>query len=331
MGITNQRKFLIVAPRFTHKSAGVVTLYKLAEELGGLGHDVYVISPLTKRKKNLGYEQLSFFGFILKWRMLRNGTVIYHESIQGNPLQIKYPVRYLLNVPGSVRSPRYSFIEGQVWSYSQEIAIQSGYDQDKILYIPVSDPNFFKDDGTKRSQIPLVYSGKFDVPHSELPKNSKLITRTGKNSPTREEYRKLLQSHEEIHVWENTAVALEAVLSGCICIFHLNSTFTKPFALRELSASGYAYFDDPKSIDLAKETIKHARTEYLKRVSETRIRIIDFVRTTKDVSPNTISFVNIRPPLLSGLIGRMYSKVREGGVPALALHLKLAVYSRKKR
>jgi len=331
MGKSKLRKFLIVAPRFTYKSAGVVTLYKLAEELGNLGHDVYIIAPLTRRKKNFRYKQLSFLGFILKWRMLRNGTVIYHEAIQGNPLQIQHTIRYLLNVPGSVRSPKYSFIEDQVWSYSHEIAIQSGYDEDRILYIPVSDPNFFKDNGAKRSQIPLVYSGKFKVPDSEIPRNSKLITRTGKNSPTREEYRTLLQSHEEIHVWENTAVALEAVLSGCICIFHLNSTFIKPFALRELSSNGYAYFNDSHSINLAKETIKNARSEYLEQISKTSFRIIDFVSRTEDVSPKSTSFVKVRPPLLKGLFGRLSWKLREGGVPALTLHLKLAVNSRKQR
>jgi hypothetical protein len=325
---TESKTFIIVAPRFTSKSAGVVTLYLLADFLGQLGHVVYVVRPgFSKSDKNT-FRQISFFQYVIKWKKLRKGIAIYHESIPGEPLQTEHCVRYLLNTPGGVRSPRYSPLGSNIWSYSKEIARLSGAPLENILYLPVSDPSFFRPGVVDRNKQPLAYSGKHQIAPAELSKDFRVITRYGKLAPNRNELVDLLQSHEEIHVWENTAVALEATLCGCICVFHLNKDFQHPFALDELGTSGYAYSSDEDSVKLAKENVKEVRDAYLKLWGARANEVSLFVKKIDMAHRFSPKVTSLRPPLIVGLSGRLGGAFREGGLKKLTRHIYLALSSR---
>lgn len=325
---TKSKTFLIVAPRFTSKSAGVVTLYTLADILGQLGHVVYVVRPGFSKSIGKNFRQISFFHYMFKWKQLKKGIAVYHESIFGEPLQTEHFVKYLLNIPGGVRSPKYTLKGPNIWSYSKEIARLSNAPIKKILFLPVSDPNFFRPRNGARSKQPLAYSGKHQIIPAELPIGAKIISRYGKQAPNRDELVNLLQTHEELHVWENTAVALEATLCGCICIFHINRDFQFPFALDELGPSGYAYFSEENSIALAKNNVKNVRDVYLKlwnaRVNQVSL-FVDRIDLNHPVSPKVTS---LRPPLLVGLMGRLEGVCRLGGLKELTSHIGSAVRSR---
>lgn len=328
MSQTQAKTFLIVAPRFTAKSAGVVTLYTLADILSQLGHVVYVVRPGFSKSTRENFHQISFLQYLFKWKQLKKGIAVYHESILGEPLQTEHFVKYLLNIPGAVRSPKYTLKGPNIWSYSKEIARLSSAPIENILFLPVSDPNFFRPRSGIRSKQPLAYSGKHKINPAEIPMGAKVISRYGKQAPNRDELVNLLQTHEELHVWENTAVALEATLCGCICVFHINKDFQSPFALDELGSSGYAYFSQENSIILAKNNIKDVRDRYLK-LWNTRVNQVALF--TESINLNHRSnpkVTSLRPPLLVGLLGRLKGVFRLGGFGGLTRHIGSAVSSR---
>ena len=75
-------KFVVTAPPYSDKSAGIVMLYLLRDELKGLGYDAEIMpfdKPITIPDDTI---------------------VIYPEVVDGNPLGAKNVVRYYLNREG---------------------------------------------------------------------------------------------------------------------------------------------------------------------------------------------------------------------------------------
>jgi protein O-GlcNAc transferase len=108
--IDNPMKFIIVAPYYTSKSAGIVVLHELCDSLNKLGHSATMI--LTGSGQYTISNDASLYGPGLQWYPLkdinefndfiRDGIVIYPEIVTGNPLNGKRVVRYLLNSEGFV-------------------------------------------------------------------------------------------------------------------------------------------------------------------------------------------------------------------------------------
>jgi len=104
-------RFLVVSPRYYHKSEGVVVLHQLANDLRGLGHeagiiwldvnntncDTFLINH-SPRTSGLLYSDLVIENFDDYNPEL--DIVIYPEIVPGNPLAAKRVVRYFLNREG---------------------------------------------------------------------------------------------------------------------------------------------------------------------------------------------------------------------------------------
>ena len=101
-------RFLIVSPRYHHKSEGVVVLHQMARDLCELGYETLVIW--------LGANNTKFDTFFVNHNVRTSGApygelilesfaeynhesdiVIYPEIVPGNPLAAKRVVRYFLN------------------------------------------------------------------------------------------------------------------------------------------------------------------------------------------------------------------------------------------
>ena len=101
-------RFLIVSPRYHHKSEGVVVLHQMARDLQGLGHETRVIwlgSGNTKFNTFFVNHSARSSGVLYGDLILErfdeynheSDIVIYPEIVPGNPLVAKRVVRYFLN------------------------------------------------------------------------------------------------------------------------------------------------------------------------------------------------------------------------------------------
>jgi hypothetical protein len=104
-------RFLVVSPRYYHKSEGVVVLHQLARDLQCLGHEARIIWLSVSntncdtflinhnpRSSGILYNDLVIDTFDEYNPEL--DIVIYSEIVPGNPLAAKRVVRYFLNREG---------------------------------------------------------------------------------------------------------------------------------------------------------------------------------------------------------------------------------------
>ena len=86
--------FIVVAPPFSEKSAGVVVLHRLYDSLLALGYSAYLVI-FANNTDGIHYYAMQSFE-----RNLSREVVIYPEVLGGNPLNSRYVVRYFLNYEG---------------------------------------------------------------------------------------------------------------------------------------------------------------------------------------------------------------------------------------
>ena len=89
-------KFLICAPPYNDKSAGIVVLHELHQDMVNLGYDAHLCIF-----QNTAFSRMMFTSKTDLQDIVDNGIVIYPEVIRGNPLRAKRVVRYFLNREGA--------------------------------------------------------------------------------------------------------------------------------------------------------------------------------------------------------------------------------------
>jgi hypothetical protein len=140
-------RFLIVAPDFTHRSAGVRALYRLCHHLNQSGYLSAVIPiPGNKIKNHSPWKVFGYNGSV-------DGTVvIYPEIISGNPYKASKVVRWVLNDPGLLGGEKHYDDNEVVFVYDPnkiEIvnkAIKKPVGAERVLWVGVVDPDIIYPD-----------------------------------------------------------------------------------------------------------------------------------------------------------------------------------------
>lgn len=289
--------YYIVAPRYTNTSAGVRVLYRLCHLLNLNGYPSYIylrphfpislasspndIAPfLTKKIRDFHYES--------------NLTpiIIYPETILISKLNPPFRVPYFLNYHNLLFQKDSIENDDYILTYSQNILskIKSKLPS-SVIFLPVSDHNFYKPNNKIKRNGNVFYAGKFKYHFSgktlDLTNGMIEITRDKFNSQTKEEIRYLFQSSEAFYCYEDSALALEAILCECPVIFIPNEYFKECLGAKELKSLGFAWGNNLKEINHAKKTVSLARKRYIWLLKDSEKSVKNFINETQILSKNT--------------------------------------------
>lgn len=245
--------YFIVAPPYSSKSAGVVTLYRLCHYLNGSGQLAY-IAPLqypirTSPHLDAPIVDQTIFDFFMHEGI--DPIFVYPDIIRGNPFGAKRVAWFLLHYPGAYGGQP-SFDEKEcVWSFSPHIASKTPK-PGNVMSVPNIDLDLFKlpADGTERKGS-CYYANKY------LSVGHKLITVDGmpdhmtKLEGNHAEIAKILQRSKICYVYENTSVISEAVLCGCRVVLVRSDYFNEIHSLEtQTGHAGVRWHDEGYTEDV---------------------------------------------------------------------------------
>jgi hypothetical protein len=219
--------------------------------------------------------------------------VVYPETFKITKFSAPIRVRYILNYDDFLFKNDPLSNDDHLIAYSENIAnkIQTSKTISTI-FIPISDPTFYHPPAVEHRNGGVYYAGKYKYHFSGItfPITAGLpeITRDQLGSQTPEQIRELFQSCEIFYCYEDSALALEAILCGCPVVFLPNEHFKQTLGAKELGGLGTAWGDTPEQLAHAKATIKEARERYLFLLSDVDRAVKTFIQVTQPLATNAI-------------------------------------------
>jgi Zn-finger protein len=287
--------YYIISPPYIRTSAGVRVLYKLADLINKAGGSAYIyLRPHANH--NSAASPMDVAPFLTQktidyhFKNELTPIVIYPETINASKFSPPIRIRYLLNYDDLLFKNSPLTDDDYLLSYSKNIEEKITVSCPKqTLFLPVSDPVFYcpPSEETIRHGA-CFYAGKFKYKFNgkTYPITDGLpeITRDLPTSQTPEEIRTLFKSCEFFYCYEDSALALEAMLCGCPTIFLPNEHFKKTLGSQEIAGLGYAWGTDQEQIKHAKKTVKELRSRYFKVLDEAREVVSDFIQQTQEIA-----------------------------------------------
>lgn len=294
--------YYIVAPGYTQRSAGVKALHMLCHALNSKGERAYITPHLFCNHASCVNQDLlnksinvNLITPLLTTDIVEHDyetglvpIVIYPEIIPGNPLNAPFVVRYVLNYPGLLGGDVTYQEEEFCVTYSLELA-SSVPNTQMTLFIPTSDPHVFTPEPrAERRMGTCFYAGKYQEDHGgklhDITLNSAEIYRDPVRAQTTDQIADLFRRSEVFYAYENTALAIEAILCECPVVFLPNEYLIGLIGAHELGRDGIAWGADEAEIKRAKATVKNGRENYLRLFKEFERSLLLFIeRTQKEV------------------------------------------------
>jgi hypothetical protein len=305
--------YYIVAPRYIRTSAGCRVLYRLCDLINKAGGSAFIYL-----RPHLNYEWASspmdVAPFLTKKTVdyhFENGLipiVVYPETFQIAKFSAPVRVRYILNYDDLLFKSDPLNDDDHLIAYSENIANKLQTSKTiSTIFIPVSDPTFYHPPAVEHRNGGVYYAGKYKYHFSGItyPITAGLpeITRDQLGSQTPEQIRELFQSCEFFYCYEDSALALEAILCGCPVVFLPNEHFKEALGAKELGGLGFAWSDTPEQLAHAKATIKEARERYFFLLLDVDRAVKTFIQVTQPLATNaiyTVPFASafMKPPSL---------------------------------
>lgn len=300
--------YYIVAPPYIRTSAGVRVEHLLCHSLNKRGYTAYImLHPRVPRHSGPVAPDLLtpiVTDTVIRSHFERGLTpiVVYPEVIPGNPFDAPCVVRYVMNFPGLLGGDQEYAAEELVYSYSQTLA-NATRSPGNVLFLPPTDTSIFRmPPAGQVRQGTCFYADKYKVAHNgklfDITKDSLEITRDQPNSQSPHEIAAIFQRSELFYVYENTALATEAVLCGCPAVFLPNAHLTELIAVKELGPEGFAWGADPSEVARAKATVEQGAQNYLKTFSIYWRDLEVFIERTQAHAKNKPYVKPIRLPRL---------------------------------
>jgi len=223
-----RRPYYILAPGYTHVSAGIRACHHLAHALNTLGEEAYLATPAVStrlRALPLGPAIMN-----LHVQQKRRPIAVYPEVVLDNPLNCETVCRWLLNRPGkvlgqnSVEYPDSDLIFHYAYS---RWAVPSEWTRPTYqLFVPCVDPDEmpYPAPGQVRD-LECIYGFRYLQEGLQYaPRHQKRIEmgslmELSDRIRSRAEISAILQRTKVIYVYEPSAIASDASLSGCPVVF----------------------------------------------------------------------------------------------------------------
>lgn len=292
------KKFLIVAPPYTEKSAGVVCLHELCD---GLIQNEYESHILIMAGDQFQYTNNNeFFSdklsntnrvHLLKKLELQSiiddGIVVYPEIVVGNPLGAKNVVRYFLNEDGMVTGKKSNYSDKEFRLAYFEKFVTNPH---ALLFKPIINPSFHDNGTLPHETRPLntTYIGKgskygkcFRLPHT--------IEITREYPKAKEELSILLRNTNFFFSWDSvSSTNFDAILCGAKLVLMQDLPQSRdsmrnwktefgfiPFLVGRVQ-DGKVYVEDNKDYDSIRNLL-------LKNIVTLRGEWVDNVRKTAEL------------------------------------------------
>ena len=287
--------YLIVTPQYTGMSAGVRVLHALCHTLNMLGERAYITTfpQLVIDTHQGAYTCPDLCTPLMTPEILayfesqgRSPIVVYREAERNNPLNATHVARYVLNYPGLLGGDKTYADHEMVFAYSNRLADAMGLSRERVLFMPVSDPNIFypPPEGTVRSGS-CFYASKYRDFHKgklfPATKNSVEITRYQPDSLTKTQIADLFRRSEVFYAYEDTALAIEAALCGCPTVFLPNDYFKSSLGMEEIGPDGFSWGDAPQDVARAKATVGNFQAHYQELIDQYWAQLKKFVAFTQ--------------------------------------------------
>ena len=337
--------YYIVTPRYVRTSAGVKALHLLCHALNRAGERAYLITHPYYLPQYASHPEL--ITPILTQATLEHDyaagltpIVVYPEIVKGNPFKAPFVVRYVLNFPGLLGGES-SYLEDEFCvAYSENLAASVPSSR-LSLFVPVSDPRIFSPAPARERRGSCFYAAKYQHYHGgklfDVTRGSVEITRDLPDSQTPEQIAELFRRSELFYCYENTALAIEALLCGCPVVFLPNNYLDRVIAEGELGWDGVAWGTDPAEIERAKRTVHSARQRYLHHFDVFHERLLHFIALTQQEAGSrryeyllSVSYLRDTNPFLKlgGIFETARALGREMGIAKTAWLLVKRVWRR---
>ena len=271
--------FYIVTPPYTRTSAGIRCLHLLCHCLNLRGQSAYLLlDPASERE---GLQQVAGADLLTPFLTDaiaqthfdegRTPIVLYSETLPGNPYEAPCVVRFVAHFPGFLGGDRAFGTDELCYGFSRNLAESAGVPEN-VLFIPSIDTTAYRPpEGDVVRKGSCFYADKFRKVHGGKPHavtaDSLEIKRQEPGEQSLSEIVRLLQTSEAFYTYENTALAIEAVLCGCPAVFIPNPWLTEIISDHELGREGYAWGTDPDQIAWARATVEQGAANYRAKVA----------------------------------------------------------------
>lgn len=273
-------KFIIKAFDYVDSTGGIIVLHKLADVLGGLGHETYIICNKTfdgckaqciteEQAKNILSQD--------------NGIiVIYPEGIVGNPLQAKNVVRWVLYIPGGHGDdPSVYDSSEHVFLYIKEFGYNTIYENNPILFTFIPKTDIFYDKKLERSGDCFIRR-KGNKINTEFMPGYYLDYDMAKNSRVIDDFLLyVFNKYERVISYDvHTYHSVIAAMCGCTSIVLRDPSLSPERFYNGLTQYGIAYgFEDEAH---AKET-KHLVKQHINDIYKNSLKTVNsFLEYCKD-------------------------------------------------
>jgi hypothetical protein len=239
----------VYAPAIKRNKAGVSVLHRFAHALREEGINCWIIShSFSSFKEDKLIE--------LNWKEYRNHRkrklipiVVYPESIPRNILRATDCFWYLLAMPGDLLSDNY-VLKGnpRTFAFSANLA-KVWQSTGPVVHLPTIDFDELDEIvSTSKEKTPLIYGGKYlDLLGGKIPtelNSIEVLERRVSRSLDRKAFLEKIAGASVLYCFENTAVALEAIMLGTHVVFIKNTKFKEFILLDEFGGVGVTIYSD---------------------------------------------------------------------------------------